>query len=387
MKRVLVDGDLLLECCIVGNSNKDTEQFMEIVKSQQIKLYITDRCLDGIKFYVYKQQGDNKNARDLIQKVEDHVKILLIENKFINEATQLLLLDFDSAIEIICAKHNKMDAIITRNPHNFNGSDVPIWSAENVIPRIHLSNCLSLEIDVLQGFYPMDTAIPSFNSMEAVDVMKYKIRHSITTVMEVFRLLEEECNQGISRQELQKKYNYRKNSDYTENTINSIILDLQNFHMVTTKSGNVYIQPYLVGLDNIAIANHIAQFLSQHILVQTINKQIKTNKCFTRAYLQKLMMQLEQGDDCYSKQTNEYKGEFLSLPLGFNLYIDSNLIANKSASDYISRMLGWLLFTGLLEKKNGAIIIPINEGKQKGQLIEDNSTEQLDSLHKQLDLF
>lgn len=383
MKRVLVDGDLLLESCLVPS--RDTDQLMKMAASKQIEMYLTDQCLEKIRFYAVKDNCEY--AEELILILENELEILTISNEIINKAKKLTLPDLESAIEIICAIDNQLDAIVTRNPRNFHGTDFPIWSAKNLLSRLHLSKCLSLESDFLQSYYQMDIGIPSFHSMEAVDIMKYNIRHSIATVMEVFRLLEEEGNQGISRQELQKKYNSRKRYEYTTKTINSIILDLQNFHMVTAQNGKFIIEPHLANLDNIAIANYIAQFLSQHIVVQKNYKQTKHSKCFTRAYLQKLIMQLDQPDKESNKPLNEYNSEFLCLPLGFNVYIDNNLIANKSASDYISRILGWLLFAGLLEKNKEAILIPIKEGKQKGQLIEDNLIEQINSIHKQLDLF
>jgi hypothetical protein len=383
MKKVLVDGNLLLEFCIVPN--KDTKQLMEIWKSHQIELYLTDQCLEKIRFYAKKENIEY--AEELISILENELRIITITNEFINKAKKLSLPNFESSIEIICAIDNQLDAIITGNRHNFNGTDFPIWSAENLPSLLHLSKCLSLEIDLSGSFYETDTGIPSFHSMEATGIMKYHIRHTIATVIAVFRLIEEEEYEGISRQKLQEKYNYRKGCNYSLETINSIIWDLQNFHMVTIQSGKVVIQPYLLDLDNISIANHIAKFLNQHIVVQTIYKQTKNHKCFTRTYLQKMIMQLKETDKEIKNPINNDKGEFISLPLGFNVYIENSSLANKSASDYISRMLGWLLFAGLLEKNKATIIIPIKEGKQKGQLIEENSSEQIDSIHKQLDLF
>ncbi len=384
MKRVLFDGDLFLEFNLFPCRYPYLDS---LFNSQQIEIYLTEQCLDKIRFYANKENPSYTEQLISILENKEEIHILTIGNKFIHEAEKLPLLDFESAIEIICAMDKNLDAIITRNPQNFNGTDFPIWSVENLPSRLHLGKCLSLsDVDSLE-IYQTYTAIPSFHPLETVGIMKYHIRHSITTVMEVFRLLEKEGYQGISRHELQKKFNYQKGYDYSKKTINSIILDLQNFYMITIQSDRVTIKQDLLALDNIAIANHIAKFLNQHIVVQTIYQKIKHNKSFTRAYLQKLIMELELNDKENNQQFNEYDGKFLSLPLGFNVYVDNNSIANKSASDYISRMLGWLLFVGLLEKNKETIIIPIKKGKQKGQLIEDDSIEHIDSIHKQLDLF
>ncbi len=72
----------------------------------------------------------------------------------------------------------------------------------------------------------------------------------------------------------------------------------------------------------------------------------------------------------------------------FDEYSEKKSIATKSAGDYISRMLGWLLFTGLLENKNKEVIlIPITEGKQKGKFLGENAIQQINTSLKQLELF
>ncbi|MBD2254688.1 PIN domain-containing protein [Nostoc parmelioides] len=372
MMQVIIDADLVIDYLLL--QREEVENLSDIIKNQQCKLFITQLGFD--KFIsLIENIYSPEQAKRFSNEIQKEITVCSINYELHEQANSLNFQDFESALEVACATSMGISAILTHNSQNFGEAKITIFSVENLLQRLKLEECLdfSTVFDWRESLYLPALDTPSFPTLEVVDIMKYRIRNSINTVMEVFRLLEKEGFQGITCQELQKKYNYSKSK------ITNIIFDLQNFHMAKNQAGRIIIEQSLIDSEDIAIASYLAKFLSQHTLVQKIYKELKPNQYLSRAYLKKIISEIYP-DDKYKNMSDKTSNEQVySLPLQFDEYPEKNSLATKSAGDYISRMLGWLLFTGLLEKKNKEVIlIPINEGKQKGKLLEENAIQQLE---------
>ncbi|MEH2240106.1 PIN domain-containing protein [Nostoc sp.] len=377
MMKVILDADLLIDYLLL--QREEVEKLENIIENQQCQLFITQSGFDKI-ILLAENIYSPEIAKKWISAIHKNITVCSINYELSEQANSLNLIDFESALEIACAISMRFSAVLTRNPQNFDGIDFPICLLDNFPTRLQLDKCLyfPLTLNFLESQYLSNLDTPSFHPLEVVGIMEYRIRNSITTVMDFFVLLKKEVCQDITYKELGEKYKY------SESKIINILSDLQVFKMVTVEHGKVSIIQSLTNSDNIAIANYLAILLNQHVVVQKIYKQLKPNEVFSREYLKTLIKQVYPEDKYKSKPFKNY------LPLLFEIYPDS--IATKSAGDYVSRMLGWLLFTGILEKNNKeTVTIPIkaNEGKQKGKLLEENAIQQLevDMSIQQLNLF
>jgi|GEM_PF-1048958 len=133
--KVLVDADVLLELFINRSGFvEDVERLLtEIKKSPQIEVYTTDKCLKRIR--IEDELGD-----DAVSFVEEILcgRVITIDSEIRVQARVSCLQDYDSAEELACANARKLDAIITQNPQNFDGSTLPIWSVANFLERVSL---------------------------------------------------------------------------------------------------------------------------------------------------------------------------------------------------------------------------------------------------------
>ncbi|MEH1946427.1 MAG: PIN domain-containing protein [Nostoc sp.] len=377
MMKVILDADLLIDYLLL--QREEVEELGNIIENQQCQFFITQYGLDKIislAEIIYSPEI----AKNLISAIYKKITVCAINYELSEQANSFNLIDFESALEIACATSMSCSAVLTRNHQNFHGIDFPIWLLENLPTRLQLDKCLHfpLRVNYLESQYFSNLDTPSFHPLEIVGIMEYRIRNSITTAIEFFELLKKEGCQDIIYRKFEKKYKY------SESKIINILSDLQFFKMVTVKDGKVSILQNLANSENIIIANYLAKSLNQHIVVQKIYKQFQPNETFSREYLKTLIKEVYPEDKYKSKPFKN------SLPLLFDIYPDS--IATKSAGDYVSRMLGWLLFTGILEKNNKeTVTIPIkaNEGKQKGKLLEETAIQQLelDMSIQQLNLF
>lgn len=137
--KVLLDADVLLEL-FVNRSGfvEDVERLLaEIEKSRQVEVYVTDKCLKRIR--IEDDLGDEASSF-----VEEMVRgrVIKIDSDIRAMARVSCLQDYDSAEELACANARNLDAIITQNPQNFDGSTLPIWSVASLLERISLEKSL-----------------------------------------------------------------------------------------------------------------------------------------------------------------------------------------------------------------------------------------------------
>ena len=175
--------------------------------------------------------------------------------------------------------------------------------------------------------------------------LSYRPRNKVTVVLEVFKIFKQERKTEISFSELLRLS--KKKKDILEN----IIYDLANFFQFTYKHKKITAQDELLNLDDQQLADYLAKQLESHVVVIEVYAQIKPGQITTLWGLQELVGQ------AYRIQGKTKKDD------------------KRIKKDYTSRILPWLCFSGLLEKRpNNLIIRPIDEGKQKGKVSACQST-------------
>jgi sulfur-carrier protein len=144
--RVLADADLILEFFV--NRDKyieDVETFIEMItSSSRFSVYITDKCLKRLNL-----ENDDKNiAKEAVDYISGlfESRIIEINHKIREEARQLDIIDLDSAQECVCVSTYSIDAIITLNSQNFDGSPIPVWSIKDYLIREKLNRTITINI-------------------------------------------------------------------------------------------------------------------------------------------------------------------------------------------------------------------------------------------------
>lgn len=140
---VLVDADVWLELFInrsgfVEEAEKLQQLLVDPKNSPWIEVYTTSKCLRRIRLELGESDSDlGEKAVSYVETMG--VKLIPIDENLREKArTSSLLRDFDSAEEVACANAMNLDAIITLNPQNFDGANLPIWSVSEVLKRVQL---------------------------------------------------------------------------------------------------------------------------------------------------------------------------------------------------------------------------------------------------------
>jgi Npun R1517 len=137
--RVLVDADVVLELFINrGRLVEEAEELlMNASHSQFLEVYTTDKCLKRVCSELGETDSDlSKQAVSYVEAIFNG-RIITIDSILKQQARESPLRDFDSAIELACATAMHLDAIITQNPQNFEGSNLPIWLLADFLKHLH----------------------------------------------------------------------------------------------------------------------------------------------------------------------------------------------------------------------------------------------------------
>jgi len=392
MRRVLVSYLLIQELLLnrVGFV-EDADYLWELMRFGQVQGYITPRGLDLIHFLLIDLMGED-DAEKQVSEIKKVVEVCPANHSLIINLQTSKLINLEFAIELAYASYMELDAIVTQIPESFDKAKFPVWSVDEFIRKNLEANfkkqperLLEVVDKLNHSFYQENTGL--IREREPCEISKitnklnrtfyqdfsgvqlslfqfgeqlslfqfldiectsgYRIRNSIHTVIKVFNLIKKAGSQGILLRELEKKTNF------SESKIDNIILDLQNFKMVFIKGYKVIVQPYLSKVEETGMAGHIAEIIKNYAVTKVIYQHLKAskNKTMHRENLRNIIV------ETFSSE----KG-----------------IKNKSASDYTSRMLGWLFFSGLLEKReNGLIAKPTKHCKNKRRVKEETKVQQL----------
>jgi hypothetical protein len=368
--RVLVSYHLIHEVLLNRPGFvEEADQLWELMRSGQIQGYMTQQGLDIIYLDLLDAEGENK-AEEILCQIKKVVGICSITrtireqarvtrfsggkavslssvNSTIRVQARVSQLDYESAIELVCAIENGFDAIVTQHPQSFNEDDLVITATDLLHQQRGESTSLKI-IQQLNDAYYNNKSLPlvQFCPLEVNRYLTYRIRSSITTALKVFEIIKEKGISGINSTELATK------AGLSEKTTNSIVLDLQNFHIIFRQDGKILVKPSLLNWSHEKITDYLAETLKCHVVTQEVYKQLRPGELITRWRLQELIADVSPQEKS---------------------------VIPKSSRDYISRMLPWFFFTGLLEDRgNGRIARPIGVGKQKGKLKEDSEVQQLE---------
>ncbi len=205
MMKVILDADLVIDYLLL--QREEVEELGNIIENQQCQFFITQSGLDKI-ISLAENIYSPEIAKKLISAIYKKITVCAINYELSEQANSFNLIDFESALEIACATSMRCSAVLTRNHQNFHGIDFPIWLLENLPTRLQLDKCLHfpLRVNYLESQYLSNLDTPSFHPLEIVGIMEYRIRNSITVVIEFFELIKKEGCKDIIYRNFEKKY-------------------------------------------------------------------------------------------------------------------------------------------------------------------------------------
>lgn len=132
--KLLIDTNIVLDVLLKREPfYQDAVKVMNMAQYDDIQEYISASAVTDIYYIAYKQIKDTTLVLDLIKRLLMVVSIAAVSEQEIKNALETGWKDFEDAVQYSVALLNEMEGLITRNPKDYEGADINIWSPEQVL--------------------------------------------------------------------------------------------------------------------------------------------------------------------------------------------------------------------------------------------------------------
>jgi len=329
--KVLVDSDVVEEHFL--NRENDMSRFVKafcriITQNPELEVCITRRCLNKI---CDSEHMELEEAEGLASKIVNRFTICSGSPQILHDARQHDS-KIEPALELECGLKWKVDAIITQEPKKYGENTLPLWSVDELSIRLSLDSIISR-----RSYEPQEQLSLPWSEP---DTSKYMVRNTISIILKALNILKTVGFQGLTKNDLSS------NLQLSGETIQSIIWDLYNFGMAYCSGSRVIISQHLLDTGSEDISKYLSIALKENLIVQQIYAEIESRQCINRWGLDKIIKAHAHENGMHNK-----------------------ILKDKTLGDYRCRIISWLLFAKLLEKRsngsNDFFVIPQNEGIHK----------------------
>ncbi len=135
--RVLLDTNIILDFFLEREPFfLDASELFNAIANRQIEGFITASGVTDI-FYICRRQTQNlEQSRQILTTTLALLSICPVNREILETALKSSLADFEDAVQIACAEAQNLEAIITRNPLDFQTVNVPVMSATQMMEQL-----------------------------------------------------------------------------------------------------------------------------------------------------------------------------------------------------------------------------------------------------------
>ncbi|MDZ8033935.1 DUF1822 family protein [Nostoc sp. DedSLP04] len=181
--KILVDADVLLEVLLNRNGLvDDAEKIWKLTQNRQIEAYITEIGLDKIYSFC-TELADSDVAYKIVTSIQAIVSRCSLNRTLIEQARLSKLEDFESAVELTCAKEMELDGVVTLNVPSFAGADFRVWLVNELLEVLKEKQ----GIKEIIGSDPIEASYSLFekaNSLSKAQNLPVKLRQWFENVIE-----------------------------------------------------------------------------------------------------------------------------------------------------------------------------------------------------------
>ena len=132
--KLLIDTNIVLDVLLKREPFcHDAVKVMNMAQYDDIQEYISASAVTDIYYIAYKQIRDRTLVLDLMKRLLMVVSIAAVSEQEIRNALEAGWKDFEDAVQYSVALLNEMAGLVTRNPKDYEGTDINIWSPEQVL--------------------------------------------------------------------------------------------------------------------------------------------------------------------------------------------------------------------------------------------------------------
>ena len=136
MARWLVDSDVLIDIALDREPHVDlSREAVDLLQQQRQQLFIAWHTASNV-FYNVRRQATLPVARAFITSLLDFAEVAPTTTDNLRYALELLMPDFEDAMQVAAARACDAQFIITRNVRDFGRSPIPVLSPADALAEL-----------------------------------------------------------------------------------------------------------------------------------------------------------------------------------------------------------------------------------------------------------
>ena len=106
---------------------------LNLTQRDDVREYVLASAITDIYYIANKQMKDRDAVRDLLKRLLMVVSVAAVSEREIQNALDLAWGDFEDSVQYSVALLNEMDGIVTRNPGDYQKTNMRIWLPEQAL--------------------------------------------------------------------------------------------------------------------------------------------------------------------------------------------------------------------------------------------------------------
>ena len=126
--KLLIDTNVVLDVLLDREPfSKTAADVLSLARRHDVREYVSASAITDIYYIAYRQMKDRAAVRELLDRLLMVVSIAAVSEREILNALRLPWTDFEDSVQYSVALLNDMDGIVTRDPGDYQRSNIKIW--------------------------------------------------------------------------------------------------------------------------------------------------------------------------------------------------------------------------------------------------------------------
>jgi len=136
--KIFVDNDVILDVLLERKNFEYSRELLSIIEQKQIDAF-TSPIIFTNSFYIISKLRNKAKAWSALKKIRLLFSVSKVNEKVIDIALASDFSDFEDAVQYYSALEQKVDYLITRNKKDYDVTQIPIATPQELIAIVKLS--------------------------------------------------------------------------------------------------------------------------------------------------------------------------------------------------------------------------------------------------------
>ena len=132
--KLLIDTNVILDVLLKRDPfYRTAAKVLKLAQKDEVQEYISASAVTDIYYIAHRQLKNRDEAIKMLKQLLSVVSVASVSQREIDTALMLAWQDFEDSVQYSVALSHNMDAIVTRNPHDFLNAHIRVVSPETLL--------------------------------------------------------------------------------------------------------------------------------------------------------------------------------------------------------------------------------------------------------------